>query len=180
MKNPLFLPEVRRNRLVTNWVWARSQPLSSNLPTGSKLRKSRAVVLGILVLIVCLATAMAVLEWQSHASKADRETASQSSKSRTAKSPKPVQLSIQTSCDVEDSFLRLNAERPSRLDAPSVAGFDKIVSHVLGGVVIADYRCDDSSEGALFRVRWEFKNALWQVKEISRPPEGWSGDLKGW
>ena len=172
MKNQLFLPEVRRNRLVTNWVRARAQPSSSSLPSGSKRKKSRAVILAVFALLGCFATAVAVFDWQGQAPMAYRVIASQSSKSRTAENPKPVPQTIQASCDVEDSFFQLTAERPSKLDTPSVAGFDKIVSHALGGVVVADYRCEEASEAALFRVRWEFTNALWQVKEISRPPEG--------
>ena len=172
MKNPLFLPEVRRNRLVTNWVRARAQLASSSLANGSKLKKSRAVFLGSFIFLVCLATSMAVLDWQSQAPRVDWKTASQSSKSRAFTNPKPAQQTIQTSCDVDDAFFGLKVERSSRLDAPSVAGFDKIVSHMLGGVVVADYRCDESIEATLFRVRWEFANSLWQIKEISRPPEG--------
>ena len=172
MKNQLFLPEVRRNRLVTNWVQARAQSSSSSLPSGSKRKNSRAVILAVSALLGCFATAVAVFDWQGQAPKADRVTASQASKLRTTANPKPVPQTIQTSCGVEDSFFQLIAERPSKLDTPSVAGLDKIVSHVLGGVVVADYRCEESSEAALFRVRWEFTNALWQVKEISRPPEG--------
>ena len=172
MKSQLFLPEVRRNRLVTNWVRARAKPSSSSFHNGSKRTNSRAVMLAVFALLGCFVTAVAVFVWQGQAPMAHRVIASQSSKSRTAANPKPVPQTIQTSCDVEDSFFQLNTERPSKLDTPSVAGFDKLDSHVLGGVVIADYRCEESSEAALFRVRWEFTNALWQVKEISRPPEG--------
>ena len=177
MKAQLFLPEVRRNRLVSNWVRARALPSSSSFPMSSRRKNARAVTLAVFVLLGCFATAIAALGWESGPMRLDQGTTTQTPQSRTAASPEPVRQINQTPCDVEDSFLGLNADTPSRLDSPSFAGFDKIVSHLLGGVAVADYRCSRSSEKPLFRVRWELSNNLWKVKEISRPPEGKSGDL---
>jgi len=74
------------------------------------------------------------------------------------------------------AFIAAN-EKPSREDAPSVEGFDSVVSHPMGGVLIADYKCASSRSAALIRVRWELANASWQLKQVSRPPLRQSGDF---
>lgn len=170
MRAQKFLPDVKRNRCFTNWVRAREHPFSLREGLKDRIRKSaRPAILSVACIAVIGTSALGLgLEGSLF------EPGSQTRRATGPTSGKPL---APKTCDVEDSISAKGVEMVSRAASPLVAGFEFIASHSLGGVLIADYRCEASKESAVFRVRWELANARWQVKEISRPPERRSGDL---
>lgn len=170
MRDQKFLPDVKRNRCFTNWVRAREQPFSHRAGWKNRIRKSvRPAILSVACLAVIGTFALGLGQDASLF-----EEGGQTAKSTGQTSGAPL---APETCDVEDSIAATGVEAVSRAASPLVAGFEFIASHSLGGVLIADYRCEASKDSAVFRVRWEFANARWLVKEISRPPERQSGDL---
>ena len=168
MRAQKFLPDVKRNRCLTNWVRARERPFSLRVGFKNRIRKfNRPAIVSVTCLAVIGGSALGLgghrFEPLGQTPKATEPT------SGTPVAPK--------TCDVEGSISAKGVEMASRAALPRVAGFELIASYSLGGVLIADYRCEASKRSAVFRVRWELANARWQVKEISRPPERRSGDL---
>jgi hypothetical protein len=168
MRAQKFLPEVRRNRCLTNWVRVRERPFSRRAGLKDRMRKFiRPAILSVTCLVVVGTSALGL-------GGSLFEPGSQTR--RTTGLTFGTTLAPET-CDVEDSIAPTGVQADSRPATPLVSGFEFIASQSLGGVLVADYRCDASQESALFRVRWELSNARWQVKEISRPPERQPGDL---
>jgi hypothetical protein len=168
MRSQKFLPDVKRNRCFTNWVRARERHFSLREGFQVRMRKfTRPAIISVTWLAVFGGSALGLgghlFEPPVQTPKATEPT------SGTPVAPK--------TCDVEGSISAKGVEMASRAASPLVAGFEFIASHSLGGVLIADYRCEASKESAVFRVRWELANTRWQVKKISRPPERQSGDL---
>ena len=170
MRAQKFLPDVKRNRCLSNWVRAREHPFSLREGLKDRIRKSaRPAILSVACIAVICTSALGLGLEGSHF-----EPGSQTRRATGPTSGKPL---APKTCDVEDSIAEMGVEAVSRSASPLVSGFEFVASHSLGGVLIADYRCEASKDSALFRVRWEFANARWLVKEISRPPERQSGDL---
>ncbi len=168
MRAQKFLPDVQRNICLTNWVRARERHFSLREGSQVRMRKfTRPAILSVTFLVLIGTSALGLgghlFEPPGQTPKATEPT------SGTPVAPK--------TCDFEGSISAKGVEMASRTASPRVAGFEFIASHSLGGVLIADYRCEASKRSAVFRVRWELANARWQVKEISRPPERQSGDL---
>lgn len=168
MRAQKFLPDVKRNRCLTTWVRARERPFSLRVGFKDRIRKfNRPAIISVTCLAVIGGSALGLgghrFESLGHTPKATEPTAEAPIAPKT--------------CDVEDSISATGVEMASRAASPPVEGFEFISSHSLGGVLIADYRCEASKGSAIVRVRWELSNARWQVKKISRPPERQSGDL---
>ena len=167
MRAQKFLPDVKRNRCFTNWVRARERHFSLRAGFKDCMRKfTRPAIISVTCLAVIGGSALGLgghlFEPPVQTPKATEPT------SGTTVAPK--------TCDVEGSISAKGVEMASRAASPLVEGFEFISSHSLGGVLIADYRCEASKGSAMVRVRWELSNARWRVKKISRPPERQSGD----
>lgn len=168
MRAQKFLPEVRRKRWLTNWVRARAHPSTPRVGLKDVTRKlAWLVILSVACLVVIVTYALGLVG----------NLFEPASPTQRASGPSSGELVSPETCDVEDSISATGAEEVSRAASPQVAGFELIASHSLGGVLIADYRCEASKGSALFRVRWQLSNDRWLVKEISRPPLPESGDF---
>lgn len=167
MRAQKFLPDVKRNRCFTNWVRARERHFS--LREGLQVRMpkfTRPAILSVTYLVLIGAAALGL---GGHLFESLGQTP-------RATEPTAVAPIAPKTCDVEDTISATGVEMASRAASPLVEGFEFISSHSLGGVLIADYRCEASKGSDMVRVRWELSNARWQVKKISRPPERQSGD----
>jgi hypothetical protein len=178
MRTRVFLPEVKRNRLVTNWVMVRAiQSKPTDGLSSQRVKNFRAALITTLcVAMVSGAGTIVASGSMSNAWLATTAPATQAvvATDATADGIDPI---TQDPCGFEAPVFIAANEKPSRGDAPSVEGFDSVVSHPMGGILIADYKCASSRSAALIRVRWELANATWQLKQVSRPPLRQSGDF---
>lgn len=178
MRARLFLPEVKRNRLVTNWVMVRAiQSKPKDGLSSQRVKILRAALITTLCIAMVSGAGTIVLSssmrnaWLTSAAPASQAVVA------TYASADGIDPISQDPCGFEaPAFIAAN-EKLSRGNAPSLEGFDSVVSHAMGGILIADYKCASSRSAALIRVRWELANASWQLKQVSRPPLRQSGDF---
>ncbi len=172
-----FLPDVSRNRLLTNWVRARryaGEP-QIDLPVSRWSRTSRTRLY--IFLGVCLVSTIlfAALFQISNNSVLSRRTATEPHTLITPSSLKSPAAKVCT----EQHLAGVLAETTPSHDSPSnVAGYEIKGNLDLGGVLVSDYACIDSQRVQTFRVQWLLRARVWQIEKISRPPVRQSGDFK--
>jgi hypothetical protein len=84
---------------------------------------------------------------------------------------------ITASCSVDDLRKNLQGYVPSRVANEPVLGYKALPSQDLGGALVIDFACDDSSSKEVLRSAWLLVKEEWRIEKISRPPQRQSGDL---
>ena len=161
-----FLPDVKRNRLITNWVRATYSPRATrrlrDKPSISR-RKQRTILLagG-----VCVLGSMSAL---SLSTQVDSVTPG------LLNTPKPAKVFDRCSEEELRNVLGYNLLKDGI--PPEFPGYKIISSNGFGGVFTAEFRCQSGKDLTNYLIEWESFNEAWRLKQISRPPVRQSGDL---
>lgn len=153
MQSQRFLPEVRRNRVVSNWV-AASRIQQPSLVLG----RSRFWLIPALVAPLIAAACLAISPQVSPSGL----TVAASGANRAASSPTPSakpfrQASATNSCSATEI-------------AANFGSLPKITIVTLGGVRSSTVQC--GLRNGISIVSEALVRGQWQIKKISRPPEG--------
>jgi hypothetical protein len=175
MKPSKFLPEVSRNRLVTNWVRAthgkvaatKSRSLQS-LPRVLTALPIGAALLLTFGLVFALGKPESLSIEPLPYSKVEHAVVSADSKDYVPDFPKM--------CSAEDLKSKLENQQLSRKRAFEPDGYALTALHDLGGLLIIEYKCSKPGTDVTFRVQWVSSGQIWRIEKISRPPSRQSGD----
>lgn len=163
MRSRRYRPEIRRNRVFSNWVLARSSPnpLRRTLKVGP--RTSSFVVLaglGLTFLILSLPFQDVAVNQLPSAPEVVRSN--EILEQGLTKTP--------AACTVEDFGTIANGGSYSSSTAPKLEGYEFVSKQVFGGLFAMDYRCNSPQNQYIFRVELKLIDASWAVKKISRLP----------
>lgn len=172
-----FLPDVSRNRLLTNWVRARRDAgeFQGDLPAS---RWSRTFYTRLYIFLgVGLASGImfGALFQISNDSVLSRRTALEP---QVLITPSSLKSSAPKVCTEQHLAAVLAETTPSHDSPPNVARYEIQDNLDLGGVLVSDYACVDSKLVETFRVQWLLRSRAWQIEKISRPPVRQSGDFR--
>jgi hypothetical protein len=162
-----FLPEVKRNRLLSNWVRMRE--------IGKQVRRrSRTKHPQLIVVTVATITATAFLSLGFDLNRLEDatnfETVEKPSHTAESSQSKALTESEAKQCDPEKFARKIEAANVSRGVSPVIVEYTASKIQQLGGVLLVHFVCERDKNGPEFLVRWEFAKAKWLLKEISRPP----------
>ena len=153
MRSRRFEPTVRRNRVVTNWVVASHSQQQQTRPKRRLIWLVPAFAAPLLIFAF-------VSLWQQNLPRNSSHTASGSTLavSGSATSPSPLRSVISTTrCSDADIATRLES-------------LQKVSVVTLGGVRDSEVSCGEPAQ--IFLVSEALVDEKWQLKKISRPPEG--------
>lgn len=172
-----FLPDVSRNRLLTNWVRARRDAgeFQRDLPASRwshTFNRRLYIFLGVGLVSAIMFGALFQI---SNDSVLSHRTALEPQALIT---PSSLESPAPKVC-TEQHLAGVLAETTPSHDSPSnVAGYEIKGNLDLGGVLVSDYACVDSHRVETFRVQWLLRTSVWKIEKISRPPVRQSGDFK--
>lgn len=172
-----FLPDVSRNRLLTNWVRARRDAgeFQRDLPA-SRWSRTFYMRLYIFLGVSLVSAIMFGAPFQiSNDSVLSRRTALEPQALIT---PSSLESPAPKVCTEQHLAAVLAETTPSHDSPPNVAGYEIQDNLDLGGVLVSDYACVDSKQVETFRVQWLLRSRAWQIEKISRPPVRQSGDFR--
>jgi hypothetical protein len=171
-----FLPEVKRNRIFSNWVLAQNKETSGKEQLKRKFGKSSRRAL-IKAFLVCCAISLLIFIVNNRTwvdlSATSAEQTEQGPKVEASPSAAPTP----EPCSTAEFSYRAESQKVARGSIPQIVGYRVSSSQALGGVQVVNYNCADSSGSEVFSVFWQISDDVWTVKKISRPPSGQPGDL---
>lgn len=177
MRHEKFLPDVIRNRLLSNWVLASFVP-SRKATVGKKRASSNRLkpfMLPLLSVTVVLFVALGYFgiprRSSSFESVIGQSPAIAVSTSDSGDEP------LTTRCSADDLRASLVGYAPSRDDNKAISGYKAQSGQDLGGALVIDFVCEGSKTKDAFRTMWLLGDMKWSLKEISRPPSRQPGDF---
>lgn len=163
MTSRKYRPEIRRNRMVSNWVLARSSPKPLPRALRLGLRTSSVLVLaglGLTFLVLSLSGQDFAVEQYPSAPELGR----------TGEALEPRITRTPTVCTVEDFAPIATRGSYSISTAPKLEGYEFDSKQAFGGLFAIDYRCNSRQNQDIFRVQLQLIDESWAVKKISRLP----------
>jgi hypothetical protein len=184
MKPSGFLPDIKRNRFVTNWAvvyLADLEGVVNARPPGAFGRHHKIAGFAIMALLVTSVILMATPRLESSPSASIRlkeVNAARDSAAPPTALPSHSAVARLTERDVcTEEFLKAQVGqvivRPP--EAPIAKGYSLGSVEFMGGTLFANYTCEAGSDR--FSAQWVRAGEKWQLKKISRPPERRPGDL---
>lgn len=175
MKPPKFLPEVSRNRLVTNWVRATHGefPATISHASLSRPRVHKALAIGAALLLI-LGSFLIPREPEGVSTKPF--SYSQEEHADISVDSKDSESHVPQICSAEDLKSKLENQQLSRKSAFEPDGYAVTAFHDMGGLLIIEYNCSKPVTDVIFRVQWVSSGQIWRIEKISRPPSRQSGD----
>ncbi len=176
MRQAKFLPEVTRNRVLSNWVLASFGTKLSESDTKRSLHiRLKAIRLPIICLILVLSVSVGyfVLPKRSPSFESVISQPPVTAASTSDSVDKP----LTTDCSADDLQANLADYAPTRDGIKAISGYKALLSQDLGGALVIDFVCEDSKTNDKFRSMWLLANKKWSLKEISRPPSRQPGDF---
>ena len=176
MRHEKFLPDVIRNRLISNWVLAGFGPnLSESDAKRSLFSRLKAIRFPIICLILVLSVSVGYFGLPKRSSSFEsvigQSPAIAVSTSDSGDEP------LTTHCSADDLRASLVGYAPSRDDNKAISGYKAQSGQDLGGALVIDFVCEDSKTNEAFRSMWLLVKKTWSLKEISRPPSRQPGDF---
>ncbi len=161
---------ISRNRLTSNWV--ASLHASTHSPMSHPRRRSFRIL--IFSLIGFFITAFVTL-WPVGS---DHKQTAGSSLLRSSKhSMDTSDQKLGVSCSRNDVWRELLAVDPASAERLDVSGLITLSdAQNLGGELFYRATCREAKSSAIFQVTWSKSFTGWQLKKISRQPEGVPGD----
>lgn len=162
-----FLPEVKRNRLLSNWV--RETAGSSVIPSVgvvkgfTRAHGRRFLLVGGLFILGLAAISLSFVE---QATETQSEPA------------KPTPAAVPKRCSEEELREVVGVQQTANGLPQALPGYPKVRSERLGGIIASEFQCQSGQAATTYLVEWEFFNETWRLKRISRPPVRQSGDSK--
>ena len=177
MRHEKFLPDVTRNRLLSNWVLASFGP-SRETSVGKKRASSNRLkpfMLPLLAVTVVLFVALGYFGIPKRSSSLESVIGQ----------PPAIEVSSHDSgdlpstagCSADDLRASLVGYAPARDDNKAISGYKALTGQDLGGALVIDFVCEDSNTNEAFRSMWLLVKKKWSLKEISRPPFRQPGDF---
>lgn len=177
MRQAKFLPEVARNRLITNWVLASFGPkqAASVVRKRSSSNRLKPFVLPLLSVTVVLSVALGYFGLPNRSSSLERVIDRPPSIGVSSHDSRDMPST--TSCTADDLQASLDGYAPSRDGNELVSGYKALPGQDFGGALVIDFVCEDSRTNDAFRSMWFLVNKKWRLNEISRPPSRQPGDF---
>lgn len=163
MRSRKYRPEIRRNRILSNWVLARSSPKPARRAFKVGPRTSSVMVLA----GVCLTLLVLSLPDQDSAVE---QLPSVPDVVKSSKGFEHKSSNGAADCSVEDFGPIATRGSYSSSTAPKLQGYEFVSKQAFGGLFAIDYRCDSPQNQDIFRVQLQLIDASWAVKKISRLP----------
>ena len=170
MRSRKYRPEIRRNRLISNWVLAKSspKPVYRTLKVGPRT-SSVMVLAGLGLTFLLLSLHGQNLEVEKLPSAPAVVLSNEAFEQKFAKTP--------ADCTVEDFGPIATRGSFSNSTAPKLEGYVLVTKQTFGGLFAIDYRCNSLQNRDIFRVQLQLIGESWVVNKISRLPMKESGDF---
>jgi hypothetical protein len=161
---------VSRNRLTSNWVVSIHAPTHSPKPHARR-RPSRILILSLSGLVI----AAYVSIWPV---VSDNKARAGSSLLRSsALSSDSSEHNLGVSCSIDGLWRQLLDVDPNSTDGLEASGLVTLSdAQNLGGELVYRAICREAKSALVFQVTWSKSSTGWQLKKISRQPEGVPGD----
>ena len=161
---------IRRNRLASNWVASLHAPTHSPKPQ-KRLRPPRILIFSLSGLLI----AAFVTLWpvaSDNKPKADSSLPGSSKHSMDS-----YDHSLGVSCSIDGLWRQLLDVDPTSTDGLETSGLVTLSDKQnLGGELVFRAICHEAKSAVIFQVTWSKSSTGWQLKKISRQPEGVPGD----
>lgn len=166
MTGKRFQPDIKRNRLFTNWVVASSGIKTSHKGPTSRVKwRARFLVTGAVMAAMGLIFAV----------QAPHESPRASTATEKLESGTPTSTNRPTNTNhaqEECSASALGKLLATKIERGSVDLFVQIATTSLGGIRIEKYRCRSGSATVEFSAEWTELDSKWELKKISQLPRG--------
>lgn len=159
MKHNKFLPDVARNRVLSNWVLA---------SFGSSPSDSKRFKLAILLLTILLSLTIGYFGLSTRNSNLERVMGHSATKAVTSRDS--GDLPSIKGCSEQNLRDNLADYAPVRDAVKSISGYKTLPSQDLGGELVIDFVCKKTKSQDAYRTFWILFNKKWNLNEISRPP----------
>lgn len=161
---------IRRNRLTSNWVASLHVSTHSPKPHARR-RPFRILILNLSGLII----AAFVTLWPVATDTKPKAGSSLPGGSKHSMDTSDHDLGV--SCSPNDLWRELMDVDPTSAQGLEASGHVTLSdAQNLGGELIYRATCRESKSAVLFQVTWSKSSTGWQLKKISRQPEGVPGD----
>jgi hypothetical protein len=176
MKCVKYLPEVERNRVLTNWVRAsyapRHEDSDRRLTIFGRPRSFKVRIFWLFVLIsACL------IYFGVPAVNSTRADVVGQTDIRGVSSNDAGGVAMTSKCSTDDLRSNLESYVPTRDANEPILGYKALASQYLGGALVVDFACEDPKRDEVFRSMWLLIKEKWLIEKISRPPSRQSGDF---
>ena len=162
-----FLPEVKRNRLLSNWVM---ETAGSNVNRRVRAEAGFSKAHWRLVILVGGLFILGLASISLSFAEQVRETQSEIAK--------PTPTLVAKRCSEEELREVVGVQQTANGLPQALPGYHKVSSERFGGIVTTEFHCKTGEQATAYLVEWELFNEAWRLKQISRPPVRQSGDSK--
>jgi hypothetical protein len=177
MKSKLFLPDIKRNRWVTNWVvvYLDDGAVAEFYPPSRPSWRNPKIV-GITILALCVTTATFLTTPRHEAGPSASNPATDTKLAQVETATPGILPTHFSAAKVSDRDVCAQDSLDELLSplvlqspvAPNVPGFSLGSVEYLGGAFFASYTCESGSD--LFNAQWVRVGEKWTLKNISRSP----------
>ena len=161
---------IRRNRLASNWVASLHAATHSPKPQ-KRLRPPRILIFSLSGLLI----AAFVTLWPVASDNKPKADSSLPGSSKHSMDSSDHILGV--SCSPDGLWRQLLDVDPTSTDGLETSGLVTLSDKQnLGGELVFRAICHEAKSAVIFQVTWSKSSTGWQLKKISRQPEGVPGD----
>jgi hypothetical protein len=161
---------IRRNRLASNWVASLHAPTHSPKPQARR-RSPRILFISLSGLLI----AAFVTLWPVASDNKPKAGSSLPGRSKHSMDFSDHNLGV--SCSPDGLWRQLLDVDPTSTDGLETSGLVTLSeAQNLGGELVYRAICREAKSAVVFQVTWSKSSTGWQLKKISRQPEGVPGD----